>query len=125
MITQVRIYTINRGMMDSWIEVWNTNVVPTSARFGVRVLAAWVNRAQNEFIWVREFETEETLKTYETSPERAVYSPELAKHIAKTEVGTVENALRAAQRVLHYHTLSRPREVVSRTGRAIKFVGPC
>ena len=96
MITQVRIYTINRGMMDSWIEVWNTNVVPTSARFGVRVLAAWVNRAQNEFIWVREFETEETLRTYETSPERAVYSPELAKHIAKTEVRTVENALLAA-----------------------------
>jgi hypothetical protein len=93
MITQLRIYTINRGMFDSWIELWNTNVVPTSASYGVHVLGAWVNRPQNEFIWLREFDTEETLRAYETSPERAVYSPRVSAHIAKTEVRTVENAL--------------------------------
>src|SRR4051794_7102267 len=95
MITQVRIYTINRGMMDSWIETWNTHVVPTSTQFGVHIVGAWVNRPQNEFIWVREFETAETLERYEKSPERAVYSPKLGQHIAKTEVRTVENGLLA------------------------------
>ena len=92
MVTQVRIYTINRGMLDSWIELWNSTVVPTSASYGVRVLGAWVNRPQNEFIWLREFDTEETLRRYESSPERAVYSPTVSSHIAKTEVRTVENA---------------------------------
>ncbi len=93
MITEVRIYTINRGMMDSWIQVFNEKIVPTSASFGVSVLSAWVNRPQNEFIWVRQYETEETLKVYETSPERAAYSGLTSPHIAKIEVRTVENGL--------------------------------
>jgi hypothetical protein len=93
MITQVRIYTINRGMLDSWIEVFNAKIVPTSAQYGVHVIGAWVNRPQNEFVWVRQFESEEVLKRYETSPERAAYSPHTGSHVAKTEVRTVENAL--------------------------------
>jgi quinol monooxygenase YgiN len=95
MVTQVRIYTINRGMMDSWIEVFNEKIVPTSAKYGVKVIAAWVNRPQNEFVWVRQFEDEETLKRYETSPERAQYSPQTSSHVAKTEVRNVEEALKA------------------------------
>jgi hypothetical protein len=93
MITQFRLYTINRGMLDSWIKVFNEKIVPTSAQFGVHVQAAWVNRPQNEFLWVRTFDTEETLKRYETSPERATYTGETSPHIAKIEVRTVENAL--------------------------------
>lgn len=49
MVTQVRIYTINRGMLDSWIELFNAKIVPTSAKFGVHVVGAWANRPQNEF----------------------------------------------------------------------------
>jgi hypothetical protein len=96
MVTQVRIYTINRGMMDSWVEHFNGKIVPTSAQFGVQVVAAWVNRPQNEFIWVRTFESEETLKVYETSPERATYTSKSGAHIAKIEVRTVDNVLASA-----------------------------
>ena len=71
MVTQVRVYTINRGMLDSWIKLFNEKIVPTSASFGVHVIGAWANRPQNEFIWVRSFEDEATLKRYEDSPERA------------------------------------------------------
>jgi quinol monooxygenase YgiN len=93
MVTQVRVYTINSGMVDSWIKVFNEKIVPTSASYGVHVIGAWVNRPQNEFVWVRTFEDEETLKRYETSPERAEYTPITSPHIAKIEVRTVENAL--------------------------------
>jgi hypothetical protein len=93
MITEVRIYTINRGMMDSWVSVFNENIVPTSASYGVTVLSAWINRPQNEFVWIRQYETEETLKVYETSPERAAYSGQTSPHIAKIEVRTVEDGL--------------------------------
>jgi hypothetical protein len=96
MVTQVRIYTINRGMLDSWINVFNEKIVPTSARFGVNVVGAWVHRPQNEFIWVRTFESAETLRVYESSPERAAYSSTTGAHIAKIEVRNVENALVAA-----------------------------
>jgi hypothetical protein len=94
--TQVRIYTINRGMLDSWIQIFNEKIVPTSARFGVHVVGAWVNRPQNEFIWVRTYATDETLKTYEESAERATYTGQTGPHIAKTEVRTVEDGLRPA-----------------------------
>jgi len=97
MITQVRIYTINRGMLDSWVKIFNEKIVPTSAQFGVNVIGAWANRPQNEFIWVRTFESEETLKKYEDSPERATYTPQTGPHIAKIEVRTVENALVTAK----------------------------
>ena len=82
-------------MLDSWIKVFNEKIVPTSAKFGVHVVGAWVNRPQNEFIWVRTFESDEVLKTYETSPERAAYTGETSPHIAKTEVRTVEGALKS------------------------------
>jgi antibiotic biosynthesis monooxygenase (ABM) superfamily enzyme len=93
MITQVRIYTINRGMLDSWIQLFNEKIVPTSAKFGVNVIGAWVNRPQNEFIWVRTFDSEDTLKTYENSPDRAAYTGQTSQHIAKIEVRTVEDGL--------------------------------
>jgi antibiotic biosynthesis monooxygenase (ABM) superfamily enzyme len=92
-VTQVRIYTINRGMLDSWIKLFNEKIVPTSASFGVHVKGAWVNRPQNEFIWVRTFDNEDTLKTYENSPERAAYTTQTGPHIAKIEVRTVEDGL--------------------------------
>ena len=93
MVTQVRIYTVNRGMLDSWVKHFNENIVPTSARYGVRVVGAWVNRPQNEFIWVRTFEDQDALKRYEDSPERAAYLPVNRQHLAKTEVRDVEDAL--------------------------------
>ena len=93
MVTQVRIYTVNRGMLDSWVKHFNENILPTSARYGVREVGAWVNRPQNEFIWVRTFEDQDALKRYEDSPERAAYLPVNRQHLAKTEVRDVEDAL--------------------------------
>jgi quinol monooxygenase YgiN len=95
MVTQVRIYTVNRGMLDAWVEHFNTNIVPTSAKFGIRVLGAWVNRPQNEFVWVRTFESDEVLQKYQDSPERATYTAKSSQLLAKTEFRNVEDVLRA------------------------------
>jgi hypothetical protein len=95
MVTQVRTYTVNGGMLDSWVKHFNEKIVPTSAKYGVQVLGAWINREKNEFIWVRTFENEDALKRYEESPERAEYVPINRQHLAKTEFRNVENALRA------------------------------
>ena len=91
----MRIYTINRGQLDSWINMFNEKIVPTSAQYGVKVIGAWVNRPQNEFIWVRTFESDDKLKVYEASPERAAYSGQTGAHIAKIEVRTVEDGLKS------------------------------
>ena len=94
----MRIYTINRGMLDSWITMFNEKIVPTSAKYGVKVIGAWANRPQNEFIWVRRFESDEALKRYEDSPERAAYLPINREHLAKTEFRNVEDVLRTPVR---------------------------
>jgi quinol monooxygenase YgiN len=94
MVTQVRIYTVKEGMLDSWIQHFNDKIVPTSAKYGVHVLSAWVNRDQNEFIWVRTFESEDALKRYEGSSERAAYLDTNRQHLAKTEYRNVEDVLR-------------------------------
>jgi hypothetical protein len=96
MVTQVRIYTVNDGMLDSWVKHFNENIVPTSAKYGVRVLGAWVDRPQNQFIWVRTFESEDVLKRYEESSERAAYLPLNRQHLAKTEFRNVEDVLRTS-----------------------------
>lgn len=90
MITEVRIYTINRGMLDSWVEAFTKHIMPTTAKYGVNIHAAWVNRPQSEFIWIRSYPDEETLARYTNSPERAAYSEITSPHVAKTEVRTVE-----------------------------------
>ncbi len=90
LVTEVRIYTINRGMMDAWLAAFNEHIMPTSAKFGITIHAGWVNRPQNEFIWVRSYENAEKLSTYNTSPERAAYANITGPCVAKTEVREVE-----------------------------------
>ncbi len=93
MVTEVRLYTINRGMLDSWVSVFKEKIMPTSGQYGVHIHAAWVNRPQNEFVWVRSYEDAETLNTYNNSPERAAYSELTSSHVAKIEVREVEGVV--------------------------------
>ena len=93
MVTEVRLYTINRGMMDSWVSVFKEKIMPTSAQYGVTIHAAFVNRPQNEFIWIRSYESAEKLDVYNKSPERAAYGQLTGSHIAKIEVREVEGVI--------------------------------
>jgi len=80
-------------MMDSWLAVFKEKIMPTTAQYGVNIHAAWVNRPQNEFVWVRSYESAEKLNAYTTSPERAAYSDLTSSHIAKLEVREVESVI--------------------------------
>ena len=55
MITQIRMYTINRGQMDEFLKHFKDVVLPLHEKVGLPVVATYVNRPQNEFIWVRTF----------------------------------------------------------------------
>ena len=43
MISQIRTYTINRGMMDQWVDLFNEKLVSIMNQYGISVDAAWVN----------------------------------------------------------------------------------
>ena len=57
MVSQLRIYTINRGMMDSWLKLFEEKLRPGHEKYGIPIEATWVNGEKTEFIWVRSFDS--------------------------------------------------------------------
>jgi hypothetical protein len=94
MVYQLRIYTINRGMMDSWIKLFNEHIRPLHDRLGIPVEQSWVNADKTEFIWVRRFNSAEEIPAkeaeYFVSPERRALADIPPSHIAKMEVRVIE-----------------------------------
>ena len=94
MVSQLRIYTINRGMMDSWINLFEEHIRPLHQRLGIPVEATWVNADRTEFLWVRRFnsaeEIDEKEAAYFASPERSALGDVPTSHIAKMEVRVIE-----------------------------------
>ncbi len=48
MMTQIRIYTINKGEMDNFLKHFKEDIMALHEKIGVPIV---VNRPQNEFIW--------------------------------------------------------------------------
>ena len=66
MIAHLRTYTINKGMMEPWLKLFETELEPRMAALGLSVHSRWVNDARSQFIWIRVYgETEADLQTKE------------------------------------------------------------
>jgi hypothetical protein len=103
MIAEVRMYTINKGRLDEFVQLFNQKLAPIHAKYGLKILGAWVNRPQNEFIWVRVFEDEvdrdAKTKAYMASPERQAIGDLPQQLEAKIEVRTVEDVFAPARSI--------------------------
>src|SRR3970040_2145769 len=87
MLAQIRIYTINRGEMDAFLANFRDNVMPLHEQVGIPIVATWVNRPQNEFIWVRTFADEAD----RDARSKAFRYAALAAGILGTNVATMED----------------------------------
>lgn len=58
MIAQLRIYTINRGEMDAWLEIFRGEAIPLIHKHGMGVDGMWTDLARERFIWFRTYEDE-------------------------------------------------------------------
>ena len=100
MVSQLRIYTINRGMMDSWLKLFGEHIRPIHQGLGIPIEATWVNADRTEFLWVRSFNTveeiPETEAAYFASPGRLALGDLPTSHIAKMEVRVIEEVPAAA-----------------------------
>ena len=97
MVSQLRIYTINRGMMDAWLKFYLENIVPIYRMLEIPIEATWVNADRTEFVWVRSFDSLEDLerkeKAYFASAERKALGDTPLSYIAKIEVKLIEPVL--------------------------------
>ena len=55
MLSEIRIYTINKGEMDAFLKHFKDEIIVIHQKIGWPIVGMWVNRPQNEFIWVRTF----------------------------------------------------------------------
>ena len=72
MISQLRTYTVNRGMMDPWVKLFTETLVPMQEKHGIRIDGMWVNQDQDQFIWIRSFSDAADL----AAKEKAFYDSE-------------------------------------------------
>jgi len=94
MISQIRIYTINKGEMDNFLKHFKEEIMGVHERIGVPIVGTWVNRPQNEFIWVRTYKDKADLeaKNKAFQAEVAAAGIKLGGNVAKMEVREVESA---------------------------------
>jgi len=94
MLIEHRTYTINKGGMDEFIASFERDTLPLYEHAGVPIVATWVNRPQNEFIWVRTFadaaDRDARLKVI--AAERDARGIVLGTLVAKMEVRDMEPA---------------------------------
>ena len=87
MISQIRIYTIDKGEMDNFIQHFKAEIMVLHEKIGVPSVGTWVNRPQNEFIRIRtckdKTEMEAKGKEFQAAGAAAV---KLGANVAKMEV---------------------------------------
>ena len=93
MISQIRIYTINKGEMDSFLKHFKEDIMTLHQKIGVPIVGTWVTRPQNEFIWVRTYKdkTEMEVKSKEFQAAVAAAGVKLGSNVAKMEVREAES----------------------------------
>jgi hypothetical protein len=91
---QMRSYTINKGMMDSWVNLFETGIKPAHEALGIPVVATWVNADRNQFIWVRRFADGDDVPAKEAEFRESAGFKALGgqpgEHIAKMDVQNLE-----------------------------------
>ncbi|MCB1859242.1 MAG: NIPSNAP family protein [Gammaproteobacteria bacterium] len=89
MITQLRIYTINRGALNQWVEEWEAQIKPLRIQLGFQILGAWTIEETNQFVWILGYAGPASWdaldQAFHESPERQAMSPNPARHIARIE----------------------------------------
>ena len=99
MVDQMRSYTINKGMMDSWIKLFETGIKTAHEAVGIPVVATWVNADRNQFIWVRRFADGDDVSAKEAEFRESAGFKALNPpfdHIAKMDIQNLEQGKLAA-----------------------------
>jgi len=68
MYAHLRTYTVNKGMMEDWIGLFNSKLIPLLNEAGIKVESTWINEEKSQFIWIRSYG--EDIKNIEIKEEK-------------------------------------------------------
>ena len=89
MVSQLRMFTINRGKMDEFIKAWLEGVYPLRLKHGFTIDNAWVTKERNQFLWILSYDGPEDWESkdaaYYASEGRTGLDPDPRQYIAKSE----------------------------------------
>ena len=95
--SQLRIYTINRGKMQTWIKEWREGIYPLRLKYGFKVEGAWVIERDNKFVWILTYNGPDSWENkdaaYYDSSDRKGIDPNPARHIAYAETKFISSIL--------------------------------
>ncbi|HLG74635.1 MAG TPA: NIPSNAP family protein [Chloroflexota bacterium] len=94
MPAQLRIYTINKGEMDAFLKHFKEEVAATHEKIGYPILSTYVNRPQNEFVWIRGYkdEADRDAKNKAFQEACAAAGIKLGANVAKMEIRELTEA---------------------------------
>jgi hypothetical protein len=88
-VSQLRVFTINRGQMDRFLDAWVRGVPPLRLKHGFRIDGAWAIPERNEFLWVLSYDGPGGFaakdSAYYASAERGALDPDPVQFIARAE----------------------------------------
>ncbi len=92
MLAQIRIYTINRGEMDAFLQHFAEHTAGLHEKVGIPIVGMWVNRPQNEVIWIRTFADEQDRDARQQAFREAAAAAgvQLGGNVAKMEIRETE-----------------------------------
>jgi hypothetical protein len=97
MYAQLRIYTVNSGRMDDWVEWFNDKLRPIAELAGHTILGPWVNEAKTEFVWIRTYDSASDAEAkdgvFYGSREWKAVGPDAREFLAKIEVTIMSSPL--------------------------------
>src|SRR5262245_65797100 len=86
---QLRMYTINKGQMEAFLQAWRNGVCPVRQKFGFRVEGGWVVENENRFYWFISYDGDDwdaAEAAYFNSDERKNMNPSPSQFVAHMEL---------------------------------------
>lgn len=94
MISQLRVFKIQAGMMDEFVKAWLSQVYPLRLHHGFTIDGVWIDEARDEFIWILSYDGPEDFeqkdKAYYASTNRVDFDPDPVKWVVETETKMVK-----------------------------------
>ena len=100
-VTQLRLFTIDKGRLDEFAMAWQSQVYPLRTQMGYRIPFAAKIPSTNQFVWLLEYSGPESFESREAqyygSAGRKRMLPDPARWIARSEQLIVTPVMGAAR----------------------------